>query len=110
MPSTARTDALARKATLAIQPQKLKSAKISFSRIPRGRAAYQKQPVAYPDTRENRTRIRRFLLADYLALLWEPATDIYVDQARYDLYPPDRVILQRVGNKLVVPAAIASAW
>jgi hypothetical protein len=45
-----------------------------------------------------------------MALLWEPATDIYVDQASYDPYPPDGVILQRVGNKLVVPATIAARW
>ena len=43
------------------------------------------------------------------AALWEPATQQWIDQASYDPNPPEGVVLVRIGDKLVVPAA-ASAY
>jgi hypothetical protein len=42
--------------------------------------------------------------------LWEPATKTFIDQAYYDPYPPEGVILQRVGDMLVAPATVVSRW
>ncbi len=44
------------------------------------------------------------------SLLWQPSDKVTIDEASYDPYPPDGVILQRVGSKLVVPARVASRW
>ena len=44
------------------------------------------------------------------SLLWQPATKVTIDEASYDAYPPEGVILQRVGSKLVAPARVASRW
>lgn len=40
------------------------------------------------------------------SLLWQPATNVTIDEASYDPYPPEGVILQRVGSKLVAPARV----
>jgi hypothetical protein len=42
------------------------------------------------------------------SLLWEQAARLKIDEASYDKYPPDGVILRRVGGKLVAPATVAS--
>lgn len=39
------------------------------------------------------------------SLLWEPASKTTIDEAAYDSNPPEGVILQRVGDKLVAPVA-----
>lgn len=44
------------------------------------------------------------------SLLWQPSTELRIDEASYDAYPPEGVILQRVGSKLVAPARVASRW
>lgn len=44
------------------------------------------------------------------SLLWQPASKTTIDEASYDPSPPEGVILQRVGNKLVAPAAVKSRW
>lgn len=44
------------------------------------------------------------------SLLWQPSTKVTIDEASYDAYPPEGVILQRVGSKLVAPARAASRW
>lgn len=43
------------------------------------------------------------------SLLWEPASKTTIDDAEYDPYPPEGVILQRAGNKLVAPV-VARRW
>lgn len=40
--------------------------------------------------------------------LWEVSTKTFIDQASYDPYPPEGVILQRSGDKLLAPAAVRS--
>lgn len=42
------------------------------------------------------------------AAIWRPSTKEFVDQASYDPYPPEGVILQRVGNKFVALTAAVS--
>lgn len=44
------------------------------------------------------------------SLLWQPSTELRIDEASYDPYPPEGVILQRVGSKLVASARVASRW
>lgn len=44
------------------------------------------------------------------SLLWIPVTRKTIDQADYDSYPPEGVVLQRVGDKLVAPSSVASRW
>ncbi len=44
------------------------------------------------------------------SLLWQPSDKVTIDEASYDPYPPEGVILQRVGSKLVAPARVASRW
>lgn len=38
------------------------------------------------------------------SLLWQPSTELRIDEASYDPYPPEGIILQRVGSKLVAAA------
>jgi hypothetical protein len=42
------------------------------------------------------------------SLLWQPSTKSTVDEASYDPYPPEGVVLQRVGSKLIASTQTAS--
>tara|TARA_R110002072_G_scaffold161403_1_gene312932 strand:- start:39479 stop:39970 length:492 start_codon:yes stop_codon:yes gene_type:complete len=44
------------------------------------------------------------------SLLWQPSTEVTIDEVSYDAYPPEGVVLQRVGSKLVASTQAVSRW